>query len=55
MDLSQGIQAERFEQRSPSRMIRAEWSKRRYPSEGIRADGFEWSDPSGVIPSEESE
>ena len=36
-------------------MIRAECPKRRYPSRGIRADGFERSDPSGVIPAEESE
>ena len=26
-----------------------------YPSRGIRADGFERSDPSKVIPAEESE
>ena len=36
-------------------MIQAEGSERRYLSRGIRADGFGRSDPSGVIPAEESE
>ena len=36
-------------------MNRAGVSEWRDPSGGIQADGFERSDPSGVIPAEESE